>query len=573
MISSFNLDFEEADSTNKRPSGWKFYEYSNYTFSLDADDVYHGKYALRIEKTKNSPMPFGGFASILLEGIQPMQKVKLTGYLKTAHTTVDSIGLFISFQNTEEEKFETISDHNLAGSHPWQKFTIEMMIDSPPEILLVGAYLLGEGTVWVDDLRLFVDDQPVFKNPDRKPYEANEAEIAWLKDNSLPLRTVEAENGFDDLEPLKQLIGDARIVALGENTHGTSEVFKMKHRLVEYLSSEMGFTIFSIEANMPEAYRINEYVLHGKGDARKLLSGMYFWTWNTQEVLDMMEWMRKFNAEKKGTIQFTGFDMQFYPVAMENLVNFAEKYGDELKLEVDSLSLLMENVPFQKQYREVNKEELQTCLQKCNEIHSYLKQHLSNDAQVSQAEVNWALQNLRIIQQFLELKENASGDYTFRDKCMAENVSWILDSNPGSKIILWAHNGHIYYQKGAMGRFLSDQFGDDYYAIGFLSGSGTYTAVKKNGGVSNANVFVESKPGSFEYNFSRTGVPMFFFDFTGVDENEPHSLWLTTKMDYRSIGAMAMENQFYPTILSKKFDAIIYLDSTNASDCFSARNY
>src|SRR5262245_43295749 len=102
-------------------------------------------------------------------------------------------------------------------------------------------------------------------------------ELAWLKTHAVPISTTEAGNGFEDLRPLKEFIGDARVVALGECTHGTREVFQMKHRLVEYLASELGFTIFSIEANMPEAYRLNEYVLEGRGDPRKLVAGMYFW--------------------------------------------------------------------------------------------------------------------------------------------------------------------------------------------------------------------------------------------------------------------------------------------------------
>ena len=80
--------------------------------------------------------------------------------------------------------------------------------------------------------------------------------------------------------------------------------------MLEFLASEMGFTIFSIEANMPEAYRLNDYVLNGTGDPAQLLRGMYFWTWDTEEVLDMIRWMREFNKSGKGRVQFTGFDMQ-----------------------------------------------------------------------------------------------------------------------------------------------------------------------------------------------------------------------------------------------------------------------
>ena len=142
-------------------------------------------------------------------------------------------------------------------------------------------------------------------------------ELEWIRANAIPLKTCEAGHGFEDLQPLAALIGGARIVSLGECTHGTREVFQMKHRLLEYLASQRGFTIFSIEANMPEAYELNGYVLEGQGDPKKLIAGMYFWTWNTEEVLAMVEWMRQFNQSGMGRIEFTGFDMQTPDVAMD----------------------------------------------------------------------------------------------------------------------------------------------------------------------------------------------------------------------------------------------------------------
>jgi len=144
----------------------------------------------------------------------------------------------------------------------------------------------------------------------------------WISSHAVRLATPEASHGFDDMEPLRQVVGDARIVALGEATHGTSEFFRFKHRMVEFLASQMGFTIFGIEANLPEAYRLNDYVLHGTGDPAALIRGMYFWTWNTREVLAMVEWMRQFNASGKGKIQFTGFDMQTPDVAAKIVGDF-----------------------------------------------------------------------------------------------------------------------------------------------------------------------------------------------------------------------------------------------------------
>lgn len=143
------------------------------------------------------------------------------------------------------------------------------------------------------------------------------AQVEWIRANAVPLATVEAGHGFDDMMPIKRIVGDARVVALGEATHGTREFFQLKHRMIEFLSTQMGFTIFTIEANMPEAYKLNDYVLHGTGDPKLLLRGMYFWTWQTEEVLAMVEWMREFNRSGRGHIEFTGFDMQTPTVAAE----------------------------------------------------------------------------------------------------------------------------------------------------------------------------------------------------------------------------------------------------------------
>jgi erythromycin esterase-like protein len=148
----------------------------------------------------------------------------------------------------------------------------------------------------------------------------------WVQSNAIPLTTVQAGHGFADMQPLKKIVGDARIVSLGEATHGTSEFFRLKHRMLEFLATEMGFTIFSMEAGMPEASRLNDYVLNGTGDPAELLKGLNMWPWDTREVLDMITWMRAFNKSGKGRIEFTGFDMQAPELAGQIVRDFAGKY-------------------------------------------------------------------------------------------------------------------------------------------------------------------------------------------------------------------------------------------------------
>ncbi|HET9235196.1 MAG TPA: erythromycin esterase family protein, partial [Candidatus Eisenbacteria bacterium] len=116
---------------------------------------------------------------------------------------------------------------------------------------------------------------------DPSPPRDASALTSWMKAHAQPFATCEPTDSVADLAGLQNMVGNARIVALGEGTHGTREFFQLKHRMVQYLATEMGFNVFAIEANLPEAWRLNDYVLGGTGDVRALVGGMNFWTWDT----------------------------------------------------------------------------------------------------------------------------------------------------------------------------------------------------------------------------------------------------------------------------------------------------
>jgi erythromycin esterase-like protein len=151
--------------------------------------------------------------------------------------------------------------------------------------------------------------------------------VAWVKANAVALRTVEAGNSFEDLRPVGEMVGDARIVSLGEATHGSREIFRMKHRLLEFLVREKGFTAFAIEASFSDCLAINDYVLHGKGDPEQALSGQGFWTCDTEEVLDLIRWMRRHNEDPKNArkLRFYGFDVQRPASAAEKAHAYLEQ--------------------------------------------------------------------------------------------------------------------------------------------------------------------------------------------------------------------------------------------------------
>src|SRR6185295_1090873 len=151
--------------------------------------------------------------------------------------------------------------------------------------------------------------------------------IARLKQNAIPVKTVEAGNGFEDLQPLKQVFKDVRYVGLGEETHGTREFFQFKHRMLEFLVKEMGFRVFAIEASYSACENINDYIMGRTDDGTKALDSQRFWTWNTEEVRSMMDWMRSYNAsvpaDKK--IKFVGFDIQNNDTGKTRLLEYLKR--------------------------------------------------------------------------------------------------------------------------------------------------------------------------------------------------------------------------------------------------------
>ncbi len=141
----------------------------------------------------------------------------------------------------------------------------------------------------------------------------DEIVIDWLKKNAIPIKSVEAGNGFADLQPLKRILADARVAGLGEATHGTREFFQFKHRMVEFLVREMNFSVFAIEANYAGCLKINDYVTGGKVSRVEALQNLGFDVLKTEEVAALVDWLRAYNqtAPPERKVRFYGFDMQY----------------------------------------------------------------------------------------------------------------------------------------------------------------------------------------------------------------------------------------------------------------------
>ena len=428
----------------------------------------------------------------------------------------------------------------------------------------------------------------------------------------------------DDLLNLDKIILNAQVVGLGENTHGTREYFQMKHRILKYLVQNKGFNIFAIEAPMPNAYRLNDYVLYGKGDPKYLIKNIgYDWVWSTQEILDMVEWMREYNQTVKNKIQFVGFDLPLKPEVSARIV-----YDDLVKmgknLEAEKVNqIVVDSVLLKNKYMEWIAV-LFELMMKSDEIDSQLgkrleelrKKHLpkeiyekqvaelraqrdveikiledqynpqlkaiQNDAQKEalildertqeimkiieqNGEHEWTLQNLRLLQELFDYY----GLIVERDKSMADNALWILNRNPGSKLVLWGHSWHLRHShEKNMGRFLSDSLGNKYRTFAFLTYEGKYRA---RNGYNNDPVeeFEMQTPpeDAFEFMLSQFEVPALLIDFSDK-QNVPEFLQKEVLIRCPiGAGAIPKEMQFacpkYDIV--HYFDGMIYLKTTSGT--------
>ncbi|MGD2093309.1 MAG: erythromycin esterase family protein, partial [Candidatus Aminicenantes bacterium] len=293
-----NLDFEDF-TVNLSPKWWDV-EGMGYKGAIDEKVIYNGKASLYLECI-NTKRYFAAATSTFPIDHARGKKLRFTGFIKTENVKEGYAGLWWRVDSKRKVgiAFDNMEKRGATNTTPWQQYVIEMEIPAEGTKIYFGVLHTGTGKAWFDDLQVSLDGKPYLQiKPE--PLVPTKQDLKWIRARAIPIKTADPINDHSDLQPLKEMIGNRSIVALGEGTHGTSEFFKMKHRITKFLAEEMGFTVFAIEANMPEAREVNRYVLTGQGDPKKALAGLYFWTWNTREVLAMIQWMREFNRSGKG---------------------------------------------------------------------------------------------------------------------------------------------------------------------------------------------------------------------------------------------------------------------------------
>lgn len=540
--SFLNLDFEYG-VYKSQPRKWAIEgEGIKYTAALDSNQFKSGHKSLYIQVTDGAAYTFLSLPGELIKG----KSIQVQGYIRFKNG--DSINAMFAFRNPACGKPD-LSQAFKGANNQWLSFSHSATFPEnyASDRLLVALVCTGTGSLWFDNVTIKIDGQP-YGDDDPDFGEPSDHEIASLNKIVVPVSSFSRDGDDLDLLPLNKIIGNANIVALGENSHGSSTIYKFKLRMLRYLVRHLGFTMFALEAPVVEADRINGYVVENKGTLEDVINNLVYPGWQTGEMIDIIKWMKNYNTTAQNKIQFRGFDMQNGIPALEAIEQYAEKNDTTLLTYVAEIKKMISDVQAGKfSWSQLYERGLiirQTLL------------HTNRPADSGHTVTEWKTIDhyLDIFLQSIALKYTSETAKS-RDAYMALNIKWLMQNVSNEKIIVSADNTHITKASGKMGSFLKEWYGEKYIAVGFTYQRGTYAAY----GPEKFYEVHPSYPGTYEYLFSKAKYKNFILDLRRTQ----NILRLPVVAGFRSIGSRPQETtQFTEIDLNKHFDLLIYLDSS-----------
>ncbi|MET7620701.1 erythromycin esterase family protein [Streptomyces sp. NPDC005408] len=393
-----------------------------------------------------------------------------------------------------------------------------------------------------------------------------------------------AAQPLSDLRPLERMIGTAKNLGMGEATHNSAEFFTTKHRVFRDLVERKGFTTYALEANWSSGLRLNDYVLHGKGDPRRIMREEFqnsYLLWNTREYLDLIRWMREHNLRHPHhPVQFMGNDLGYAgPQLFDTVTDYvAEQYP---RLLPEFTRLYRASRPTagvdatMKAYLAKPLAERRAMAKDVQQALALLERQRPPAGREEHA---WVLQHARAIAQTgteyaydLFDPDQSDDAMRYRDRAMAENTVW-WQRQTGQRILLSAHNGHVGYESSnpaqypkLQGAFIRDMIGNDYVSAGFTFGQGTFNALDLNDPAEPIRTFRVGppEPGGNEEILEKASRRDYYLDMRTAPPVARD--WLNVVRQTRNIGN-AWPVGTEPVRLGATYDVLIHLHLVRAAD-------
>ena len=396
-----------------------------------------------------------------------------------------------------------------------------------------------------------------------------------------------------DFDPLLKVIGDSRIVLIGEASHGTHEFYRLRAQITKRLVAEKGFNAVAVEADWPDAYRVNKFVRfqNEDQDAVDALAGFQrfpAWMWRNADVLDFVGWLRNYNEHRHSKrVGFYGLDLYSLHASMRAVLDFLDKVDPEAARRARYRYACFEAFGENTQaygyaagfgLRKSCEDEV---VNQWSEMRQRAADLSRRDGRAFPDEFFFAEQNARLVKNAEEyyraMFRQRISSWNLRDTHMAETLDALIRhlGADDAKVVVWAHNSHLgdarateMGQRGELnlGQLVRQRFGKRAVLVGFSTYTGTVTAASEWDGPAERKYVRPALPGSYEALFHKTGMSNFLLLLDQL--GRPTELLREPRLE-RAIGVIYVPeservSHYFHAQLPDQFDAILHYDETRA---------
>jgi erythromycin esterase-like protein len=400
----------------------------------------------------------------------------------------------------------------------------------------------------------------------------------------------------EDFDPLMALVGDSRFVLIGEASHGTHEFYRIRAEITKRLIREKGFSAIAVEADWPDAYRVNRYV-QGRGsdaDASQALGGFKRfpqWMWRNADVLEFIGWLRDHNDAMQAPrrVGFYGLDLYSLHASMEAVLSYLRKIDPEAALRAERRYACFDQ--FGEDPQSYGYSATAGLAPSCeNEVIAQLVELQASSAEYATMDGRLAADDLFFAEQNAKIVLNAeryyramfgtrAASWNMRDQHMAATldslVAFLEYDRRQPKIVVWAHNSHLGDARATemagrgelnVGQLMRERWGATACLVGFSTYSGTVTAASDWDMPAERKIVRPALEGSYEALFHQLGIRNFFLELRGNDEA---ILGLRQPRLERAIGVIYRPetermSHYFHARLPHQFDAMLHYDATRA---------
>ncbi|HEX8820181.1 MAG TPA: erythromycin esterase family protein [Archangium sp.] len=413
--------------------------------------------------------------------------------------------------------------------------------------------------------------------------------VDGVRSAAIPLK-----DDASDFDALIESIGDARFVLLGEATHGTHEFYKARAQLTRRLIAEHGFSAVAVEADWPDALRLNQYI-HGEGSDREAkhafdnFERFPRWMWRNAEVLELVEWLREHNAAQgPDGIQagFYGLDLYSLHASMREVVRYLEARDPEAAQRARTRYACFDRFGSDPQsYGHATAYGFEDpCEAEVIETLLELRRREVRDGTREADALFHAEQNARLARDaeayYRTMYSGRNESWNLRDTHMADTadaLSEYLGRRNGrpARLVIWAHNSHLgdarFTQMGDqgelnLGQLMRERHGKETFNLGFTTYSGTVIAAREWDEPGLKRRVRPALPGSYEALFHEVGLPGFLLRMEDLGEA---GAGLRERRLERAIGVIYAPHSeryshYFHADLPAQFDAVLHYDRTSA---------